>query len=251
MHSRTLHLSDRSVSNFGAVSPPGRPMPTQPDSFATGIHRETVEPSAPPPAPSTESLLLLVKTRLMSTKPMSVELQIQRAVLLAEPTIDLAAADEFLEACRAEQTLSLEQKQEAARAACRKQFKVVGSLHQALKDAELNLMRVAAKQQGALEALKALALLEEKGKHIPRWATWEEKAEWAERLDAAKERVAQANANAATALNERNKALLAIEPAEALMNKLAADELRLRKAISGEAFVDPELGLSSTPSGRA
>jgi hypothetical protein len=249
MHTRTRQLSDRSVSNFGRVVQPG-PMPEF-DSGTTGIRVHTVEPSAPPPALSTESLLSIVTTRLTAAQPISEALQEQKAFLLGQTTIDLTAVDAFLDSCKAERELSLVQRQEASRAACRKQFRLCANLHQALKDAELNLMRVAAKQGEALEGLKALALIEKQGKHTPRWATAAERAAWDERLDEAKERVRIANEEAAVALQARNNAQFAIEPAQAEMQRLASQELRLRREIEGHPYVDPEFGLSSVPAGRA
>ena len=54
---------------------------------------------------------------------------------------------------------------------------------------------------------------------------------------------------AAIALRNRNEAELRLEPAEKELARLGAEEIRLRKALAGEAFTDPEPGLSSVPGG--
>ena len=53
----------------------------------------------------------------------------------------------------------------------------------------------------------------------------------------------QANAEAAEALQRRNLAQQELQPAEQELNRICVEEIRLRKQIAGEAYVDPELGL--------
>ncbi|MGD0957454.1 MAG: hypothetical protein ABR953_11595 [Candidatus Acidiferrales bacterium] len=194
-------------------------------------------------------MLATVMGRIASPQPISEELREMKESLLGQTTIDLAAADAFLAACREERTLTLEQLREAARAACRKQSSIVATKERELRNAELNLQNAVAAQEFAQGELGGLHLMETRGQHVPRWASQKELAAWALRLEKAKEKLRAGFAASAEALQERNAAAAACEPELAEMSRLAAEELRLRHAISGQPYIDAEYGLSSVPAG--
>lgn len=92
---------------------------------------------------------------------------------------------------------------------------------------------------------RVLALLERRGQHVGRWADDKELAEWNQRVEQAKSRIPPANDAFAAAVNYRNSVVSKLQETQAELEKIGAEEIRLKKRLAGESFVDPELGLQS------
>lgn len=229
-------------ATFG-VSQPGAPLPEGhtigPFGIRTSFSRPTPDSASPPP----EDLL----TRLLKLKPETPELRERLSAVIGQLAPLLSEADKVEQAIAEEWMQSLKAKHTEVRAQGRKQSRFCVRLRQELKNAEAQLLTAISGQQGALNAFQELGALEQRGQHVPPWATDEELSVWQREIKKAQAKVAEANEWAASALREREEVRLRLEPAEKELARLGGEEIRLRKTIAGEAFLDPEYGLVTTP----
>jgi hypothetical protein len=222
----------------GAVSMPAMPLP------APEMPRNTSSPVFQHAAPAGEPSIL---PRLLRLQPERPELRDRLAEMVAQLAPLLEEAEQLAQQIEQERQESLEAQHRAIRAQGRKQHSLCGQLRQEFANAELSLQNVAARQENCLKELQGLALMEQRNEHVGRWATDKELSAWRERINKAKERVTLANEAAAIAVRERNEAAERLRPAEEKLARLGTVEIRIRKELAGEAFLDPEFGLSSAP----
>lgn len=220
----------------GMASPPGMPLPPPTELRVSSLPEV-------PQAPTMQEPSLLV--RLHNLKPESPELQKRLRALLPKFGRLWAEAEELEQEIIAEHRHSLETQHAEIRKQGRKLAELVERRLLAAADAELALQNAAAHQQACLGDIRALADLERENRHVPRWATDQELAAWRERRKRAEGRIDPANARCAELLQERNQAADALNQARKELAELHVEDIRLRKALSGESFVDPELGLTA------
>jgi septation ring formation regulator EzrA len=186
-----------------------------------------------------------IVARLIHLSAQNPELREQCLALVSDlqPMLDRAEALE--KALLEQRQEDLKSQHEAIRKQCRVQAGVCSVLKQNLAAAELNLHNVAAKQEEALRKLQDMNYVRSQNRHVPQWATQAELDAWGELYAEQQQKVVDANTRVGLAMTERNAAMYKIEPATIEMDRLVAEEARLKGAVSGNPFVDLELGLSS------
>lgn len=219
----------------GMVSPPAMPL-APPTEFRTSS-----VPEIPLQAPMPSERLLLV--RLHELKPESPELQKRLRVFLRKFGPLWAEGEALEKLITEERKQNLQAQYREIRRAGRKQNALVQQLQQEFADAELALRNSAAHQEAVLVDLRVLGDLEREGKHVGRWVTDSEIEAWNQRVEKAKARVTPANERCAELLQERNQAADALAESQKELERLGNEEIRLRKSIAGEAYIDPEFGL--------
>lgn len=200
------------------------------------------------PIPEPAPLLATVLGRLTVLQPKSAELKERLAKVVGQLSPLLNEADALETACVEEWRSDLEAQWQAVRVSGRKQQAECVRLDAEARQAELTLQNVAGRQESALGELRELKAVEERGQAVPRWATDKELEEWEQKVNKAKGRVNEANADAVEALQARNLVAESAEKARAELARLGTEEIRLRNTLTGQPFIDSEFGLSSTPS---
>jgi len=233
-------------SGFGSVSMPGIPLPET--SHTTSAPVVEAAPGGVRTASGPSDGIL---AHLLLLRPESEQLRVRLAEMIGQLAPLLAEAKELAQQVEQERQDTLEAQHREVRKQGREQQAVCEQLTQEFQNAELNLQSAAAELENAVDHLRALTIMQQQNRHVGRWATDNELSEWRERVSKAKTRVIEANHAAVEALQARNEARERLSPAEGKLAELGATEIRLRKEIAGEAYHDPELGLSSVPSGMA
>jgi hypothetical protein len=241
--SMTSRLSDemeRRDAFGGAVFPPGTGMPV------VDAAEQSIRIKASTAVPTEESVCGLLVSRLMNTKPVSVELQEEKANLIAAATEIGTQIDEFLANVSSERFISVVKQHSEIRTQGKRQMGVlnaaVGEFNQA--NAYWNAMK--AEKDTAIEHVRQAIYQRE---HLSRWASDSE-------IDAAELKVSDAKAKAskaveqeALAVQERNRRESLVGVERAKLNTLANEEIRLRKELEQKPHFDPEFGLSTAPTG--
>lgn len=196
-----------------------------------------VEVSATPPQ---EQTLL---TRLYTLRPESPELK-ERLLDLRERLAPLwQEAEELEKIILEEMRRKLEAQYAEIRKQGRAQDKLYKQLARELQAAEEAVMNSGLRKESLVNEVQNLSLLEQRGQHVGRWADEKELAEWERRVEEAKSRVTAANQLFAEAVQTRNLVVGKFQQAEAELQKIGMGEVRLKKQLAGQAYVDPELGL--------
>lgn len=237
----TQRLSEAG-SGFGSVADVGMPMREIQRSDRIGF--QEVIHGASDPAQNPDIIARLV--HLSAQNPAFRE---RCLILIANLQPLLAQAEELEQTMLAQRQVALKTKLTEIRKLCRVQVAVVAQLNQNLASAELHLHNVAATQENAFAVLRNMKTAKDRGQHVPRWPTQAELDDWEESYAEAQQAVSDANKAAALAVQERNQAMFAIEPANNEMNRLGGEEARLKAEVNGSPYVDMELGLSSQPVG--
>jgi chromosome segregation ATPase len=228
----STHQRQPQSSFGGATFEPNDGLRTAPSTSA---------PIAPSEVSAPEKPELLARLYLL--RPESPELK-KRLSTLLEKLAPLWSLGEALEALIVEeQRQVLEERYQKIRKEGRAKDKIYKQLARELQDAEQALQNAGLKKEALVEQVQNLALLEQRGQHLPRWYSAEELAAWNQRVEQAKSLVPPANDAFATAVNYRNTVVGKLQEAQAELEKLGAEEIRLRKRLAGESFTDPELGL--------
>lgn len=191
------------------------------------------------PAPDKPELL----ARLWALRPESSELKTRLSVLLEELGPIWSEAEELEKLIVAEQQQQLESRHREILRQGREQNKLYLRLAKEYQDAEFEMQNAGLRNESLVEAVRDLDLLQQRGLHVSRWADDSEISEWNARVEQAKNLVPPANRRFAEAVAHRNDIAAKLELATVELERLGAEEIRLRKKLSGEAFVDPELGL--------
>jgi chromosome segregation ATPase len=182
--------------------------------------------------------------RLYLLRPESPELKERLSALLEKLGPLWSEAEELEALIVKEQRQALEAQYQQIRKKGRELDRQYKQLSRELQAAEEAVMNAGLRKESLVEAVQNLALLEQRGQHVSRWADDKELAEWNQRVEQAKSLVPPANQLFAEAVMVRNEVMSKFEQAKAQLEKIGAEEIRLRKRLAGEAFVDPELGLT-------
>lgn len=190
-------------------------------------------------APQQSTLL----SRLYLLRPESEGLKARLRAAINELAEPWREAEEVEVLILQEQRQALESKYRKIREEGRAKDKVHKQLARELQAAEEAVMNSGLRKESLVNEVQNLSLLEQRGQHVGRWADEKELAEWERRVEEAKSRVTAANQLFAEAVQTRNLVVGKFQQAEAELQKIGMEEIRLRKQLAGEDYVDPELGL--------
>jgi len=226
--------------NFGSVSMPGFPLPEVPIPVTARIGLETVQPSQPvePPAQNTCDAVMPL---LANTNPTSPKLKELRATILAQAAEFIPRWDAFLGACIEERQSALTKQHVDIRAAGRKQQALCAHLNGGFMTANTTWNRAIEAKARAMNALEAARY---QRKHLSRMASNAEIATADGKVERAKQAARVAIQEEATAINERNMAEDKLLTARAELAAIAQQEYRIKAALDGQPYHDPELGLA-------
>jgi hypothetical protein len=228
----------------GGVSGLGLPMPEIPrrNSGRVVVQEARTGNSDPSKSPN-------VVSRLLHLSPISPSLKKRRDEVVANLFPLLTEAEELERELIEYRQRTLEAQLDELRSKCRQQSGVVNSLREKLQAGELKLLNAMANAQNEVKMLEGFRDLKAEGKHVPRWPTAAEIDEFETVYAAQQDKVRKANERVGTALASRNELLYKLEPVEKDMEKLIAEEARLKSEVTKQPFIDLELGLESIPSG--
>ncbi len=230
---------------FGAVIPITTPRAAIHSSSVPAV--ETAPSGVVPSKEGVTAMTLL--GQLIATKPDTEALIDRKQWLIANLTPLLQEVDEFVSCVTEKRRQHLSDALIEIRAKCRTAERFAGLKLRDLKDAELRLHQVAARQEEALTVVRNMKNEEAQGRAFSRWASPAEIAKWHASVEAAQEQVTRMNREAVAALNERNEMASLVDPAQRQLEVLANEEIRLRHELDGKEFFDNETGLSSKIAG--
>jgi hypothetical protein len=148
--------------------------------------------------------------------------------------------DAFLDVCDQEDRAELKQRHQEIKQQGREQLAVCERLNQefALATATFNEANTA--KAKAIDEVQGAVYRKE---HLHRFASDSAIFRAGEAVARAKQQAAEAVQKLAETIAERNRTEESLLAAKAELNRLATEETRLRGALQGQAFTDPELGL--------
>jgi hypothetical protein len=207
-------------------------------------HRDEIQVRQVPTAPQQEEVSTggILIGRLMSVFPASPELKAEQQRLIAIAHELGASLDVFVGECRRIERRTLKERH----AEIRKQGKAqTARLEQA--EVEFNVANTHWNNRNAekAKAIDAVQQAQYHADHLGRWASDAEIDDAAAELVRAHGKADDAVEKEAAALRERNEANDRIVAATKVLNTIASEEIRIRAALRGEVYVDPEIGLSS------
>jgi hypothetical protein len=233
-----------------------RPLSTQMHERSFGVSAPNVSfesmqtlPAAPSDATEPEPLDLqtVVLRRLMALKPESEELRGERQQIISQLIPLLAQADQLMINVGEERSTNLKTRADQLRKQCRTQQKECTRLRAILDAKEIALRNAIESHNEERDRLSSLRDMERRREHVPQWPSDQELAAWQARVELVVQKLSAANQCMAEALNEREAARNAVEPAQQKMQELATEELRVRSQLTGASYVDLEYGISTVP----
>jgi hypothetical protein len=228
----------------GGVSELGSPMPEIPRTNSGRVVTQEVQSGNSDPTKSPN-----IVARLLHLSPISPALQKKRDKVVANLFPLLTEAEELERELIEYRQRTLESQLLELRARCRKQSGVVDSLKRKLDAAELRLLNAMAESQNEVKLLEGFRDLKASGQHVPRWPTQTEIEAFEIQYADQQAKVVKANERVAATLSSRNELLYQWEPVSKIMEKLIAEEARLKSEVTKQPFIDLELGLESVPAG--
>jgi hypothetical protein len=179
-----------------------------------------------------------IQERLMNLVIEDAELKRRRREIVG-PLADLTMkAEELIAEVEKNRTQTLEDNLEQIRSAGRQQLEIIEALeadHQRKMFDFMNLRE----QHGALSE----QIADRKRARLPRFASKQDRQAHQRRIDNLQKQLRSLTDEVATAGQEQQRTFEDLEAAQAAMRKISDAEIRCSGALSGQNFVDPELGL--------
>jgi hypothetical protein len=226
--------------NFGAVLPVAEPLPEIDD-----IQRDDlpIDSRAPRRAPA-PSLLEIATARLTSIKPTSPKRQREVLEWLGRILEPLQAFDEFIATLEEEHFTAIDARWEVIRKAGRALVDSLPSIQAELASAQHYVNQSA---EAKVHARADLESAHEERQRISAWATTKEIAAVDAKLLKAREAMKAAAQKAFSDLQTLAAAEGKMATARENLRRHALELKRLAAEVKGEAYFDPDLGLSTDP----
>lgn len=220
---------------LGQVFHPNMPMP-EPEPAA--------DPSAERKKAAPLTIRQIVLGKFSTLQPITPKMQRELQKRLSQALTICSEWDEWLAKCAKEITDELERQHRDCREQGRAQLKVVRDLQQRVQvshnQIDANVAEHTAKLREIEQAQEAL-------NGVSRWTSDEDCEALAQKVEAAKAKLREFLPDEQAAFEVNRRLANELEQAEARMKEISDEEIRLRHAITGARFLDPELALSSEP----
>jgi hypothetical protein len=237
---RGLSSINRS-GGIGAVMPLNPPEPlVERVPLETSIGYVRTVPTSGPGVPESTSGLILA--RLTSVQPASPELLEEQKALMSRAVELGDQVDAFVAGVVEERLDSLSKKHSEVREAGRKQTRLINTLTEQFYEANAAWNDSRTTKQVAYDALGQATHAQQ---HLSQFASDNEIEDAANLVSNVQAMVEEAVEKEGRALQERNRRGDLLTQAQQELQRLMADESKLRGLLTGMPFVDPELGLEN------
>jgi hypothetical protein len=232
---------------FASVIGPGAALPVA--DFRDGVMSFTTTNVTPSGAPRNAKWSFLSDVaKAHALKPQNEAQEAAKQQIIDDLSPALIAAERLTAEIEAERAAAVEKKLWELRAECKRHESVVVKLKNEADAAEMELQNAIAEKDSIYAELRDLSVREQRGQHIPRWATRDELADWEALVEGVRARARENGERMLAATQAVTWAGMELEPAIKKMRQLECAHVRLtneHNRVSG--YYDPEFGLYTTP----
>jgi hypothetical protein len=236
-------------SPFASVIGPGATIPVA--DYRGGVTSFTTTEVTPAGAPRKQKWSFLNDiAKAHAIRPETEAQEVAKQQLLDDLSPALIAAEQLTASIEKERAVAVEKKLWELRAECKRQDRIVMNLKNEADAADSELQNAISSKDSIYAELQDLKVQEQRGNHVPRWATREELKEWDAHVETVRERARENAERMLAATQAVTWAGLELEAAVKTMRQLECSHIRLTNEHNGQSgYYDPELGLFTKPAG--
>jgi hypothetical protein len=242
-------LAPEDSSPFASVLGPGATIPVA--NYRDGMTSFSVREVTPAGAPRKQKWSFLNDiAKAHAIRPETEAQEAAKQQIIDDLSPALIAAEQLTASIEKERAAAVEKKLWELRAECKEQDRIVRNLKNESDAADAELQNAIAEKDFIYAELRDLSVQEQRGNHVPKWATREELKAWDAHVETVRERARKNAERMLAATQAMTWAGIELESAEKAMRQLECQHIRLTNEHNGQTgYYDPELGLFTKPAG--